>query len=247
MAKAPRPGAVKTRLVPPLTGDEAVALSAAFLRDITANIGCAGARAPIAGYLAYAPAGTEDRFAGALAPATGLVLADGAVGDMPPGVTGIGRSLLHATRSLLALGATAVCLVNADSPTLPTSILVQAAEILLQPGDRMVLGPADDGGYYLIGLKAPHAHLFADIAWSTPDVATATVARAAGLGLEVTMLPGWYDVDDAASLFHLRRQMAAGSAASSGHLLPFPAPATAAFLSQLDLTGRSGLGAAMPA
>ena len=68
----------------------------------------------------------------------------------------------------------AVCLVNSDSPTLPTAFLLQATHALLSPGERVVLGPAEDGGYYLLGMKRPHAHLFADIAWSTDSVAATT-------------------------------------------------------------------------
>ena len=95
MAKVPRAGAVKTRLVPPLTAVEAVALSGTFLGDITANIAQAGVMAPIAGYVAYAPAGAEAGFAGLLAPGTGLVLADGMLTDgAESAVSGIGRSLL---------------------------------------------------------------------------------------------------------------------------------------------------------
>ncbi len=99
MAKAPRPNHVKTRLVPPLTPHEAASLNACFLRDITENI-CAAARAaPIAGFVAYAPAGGEALFDGMLAPGTDLVLADGSL-DVPPGVDGFGRSLLHAATAL---------------------------------------------------------------------------------------------------------------------------------------------------
>jgi uncharacterized protein len=242
MAKVPRAGAVKTRLVPPLTAVEAVALSGTFLGDITANIAQAGVMAPIAGYVAYAPAGAEAGFAGLLAPGTGLVLADGMLTDgAEAAVSGIGRSLLHATRALLATGADCVCLVNGDSPTLPTAFLVEAAVALLRPGARMVLGPAEDGGYYLIGLQAPLSRLFADITWSTSVVAEQTVARARELGLEVVMLPPWYDVDDTDTLARLRRELAGG--ASATEVVPFGAPATSALLARLDLAERPGLAA----
>ena len=85
MAKAPRPGFSKTRLCPPLRPDQAARLSAAFLRDITENIALAARDAPIAGYIAYAPAGAEASFEGHLAPGTRLLLADGSP-PMPPGV-----------------------------------------------------------------------------------------------------------------------------------------------------------------
>ncbi|MDE2007099.1 MAG: TIGR04282 family arsenosugar biosynthesis glycosyltransferase [Rhodospirillales bacterium] len=232
MAKAPRPGRVKTRLVPPLTDEQATGLNAAFLRDITANIAEAARAAPIAPYVAYAPAGTAELFAGMLAPGTDLVLADGDI-DLPgeSGIGGIGRALLHATTALLDAGHHAVCLVNSDSPTLPTAFLIAASRALAAPGAarRLVLGPAEDGGYYLIGAAAPHPALFRDIAWSTPEVTRATLDRARDSGLEVVLLPPWYDVDDPADLARLGRDLAAPGAADP---LPFPAPASAAWLTR---------------
>jgi len=202
MAKAPQPGRAKTRLCPPLQPAQAAELSAAFLRDITENIALASRATPIDGYVAYAPAGDESWFAGHLAERSELVLADGSP-PMPRDVQGFGRCLLHAAQALFATGVSAVCLVNSDSPTLPTSVLIQAARALLAPGERIVLGPAEDGGYYLLGMQRPHAHLFAGIAWSTSGVAAATRTRAVALGLDVVTLPAWYDVDDAASLDRL--------------------------------------------
>src|SRR5689334_4729751 len=152
MAKAPQPGRSKTRLCPPLRPDQAAELSAAFLRDITENIALASRAAPIRGWIAYAPAGSESHFAGHVADGTDMVLADGSP-PMPADVQGFGRCLLHAARSLFAAGFAAVCLVNSDSPTLPTALLVQAARLLLAPGERIVLGPAEDGGYYLLGMQ----------------------------------------------------------------------------------------------
>ena len=105
------------------------------------------------------------------------MLADGSV-PCPAGIEGFGCALFHAAASLLAQGYGCVCLVNSDSPTLPTAFLRDAAAILAQPGDRMVLGLAEDGGYYLIGLKAPHAALFQDIAWSTDEVSARTLMQA---------------------------------------------------------------------
>jgi rSAM/selenodomain-associated transferase 1 len=220
MAKAPRPGACKTRLVPPLTPEQAASLSAAFLRDITENIFSAGEK--IYGCIAYAPAGLESLFDGHLAPNTGLILADGSP-KMPAGVEGFGRCLYHAIDSLLADGFHSAIVLNSDSPTLPNSFLARAAEILAQPGDRAVLGPADDGGYFLLGVKSAHAHLFTDIAWSTADVAAQTRARAQDIGLELLELPSWYDVDDASSLHRLIDDLANGA----------HAPATAACLDRI--------------
>jgi rSAM/selenodomain-associated transferase 1 len=232
MAKAPRPGRCKTRLSPPLTPVQAAALSAAFLRDITENIVAAGRLTKIHGCIAYAPLGLEALFDGHLAPGTGLVLADGSP-EMPEKVTGFGRCLLHAVQSLLAEGYGSACVLNSDSPTLPTAILTRTAKLLAKPGDRAVLGPADDGGYYLLGVKTAHAHLFEDIAWSTADVAAQTRQRAAEIGLELVELPIWYDVDDAASLDRLIDSLGDDIAVRGGASAPFSAPATAACLAAI--------------
>jgi glycosyltransferase A (GT-A) superfamily protein (DUF2064 family) len=116
-------------------------------------------------------------------------------------------------QAMLGSGYGAACVVNSDSPTLPTSVLVEAAHVLLAPGERVVLGPADDGGYYLLGMKRAHAHLFADIVWSTDAVAEATRVRAFELGLPVVELPVWYDVDDASALARLRAELVDGAVA----------------------------------
>jgi len=227
MAKAPRSGFCKTRLTPPLSAEQACALSKAFLRDITENLAEAARHAPITPVVAFAPAGLEYLFNGVLAHGTRLLLADGA-GPMPDGVEGFGRCLLQTVQKLLAEGFESVCVLNADSPTLPTSYLIQAAHQLANPGADVVLGPAEDGGYYLLGLRAAQPRLFTDIAWSTDQVARQTRARADAAGLPLVELPMWYDVDDAAALRRMLGEVAqAGSA--------YPAPATAELARILDL------------
>jgi uncharacterized protein len=232
MAKAPRPGEVKTRLAPPLALETASALSASFLRDITENIALAADGMRIHPYVAYAPARSTAFFEGKIAGGTRLVLADGA-GVKASAVLGLGCCLLHAAQSLLAAGHDAVCLVNADSPTLPTALLRRAASALAEDGDRLVLGPAEDGGYYLIGMKTPHPQLFADIAWSTSRVAEETRQRAKALGLPVVELDPWYDVDDVPSLYRLCLELTIGE--SKNGLDPFPAPATARCIARLGI------------
>ncbi len=222
MAKAPVAGRAKTRLVPPLDAAQAAALAASFIADTTANICAAG----LAAYAAYAPAGDEAVLAAACAPGTRLLLADGSRGEAP-GVAGLGRALLHAARGLLALGHESACLLSADAPTVPTGFLAEAARLLAMPGERAVLGPAEDGGYWLLGLRAAHARLFADIAWSTGNVAEATRTRAREIGLELAELPVWYDVDDGQSLARLHRELADPSRDA------FAAPATRAALRRL--------------
>ncbi len=232
MAKAPRAGRVKTRLVPPLDPEGALRMSAAFLRDITCNIALAAEQAAISGWVAYAPAGLEGHFDGLLAPGTQLLLADGSTAA-PDDVTGFGRCLLQATEGLFARGFGSACVLNTASPTLPTAGLVRGARLLAEPGQRAVLGAAEDGGYYVLGMQRPHARLFADIAWSTGEVAARTRARAAEIGLDLVELPEWYDVDDRAAL----RRLLAGEPARADGLRPYAAPATAACCSELDVAG----------
>ena len=203
MAKTPRPGFSKTRLCPPLSFEQAAALSAAFLRDTSENLALASRSAPIVSFAAYAPLGTEGTLAPHLSPRTRCILADGSLPD-EPGVTGFGRSLWQAIKVSFDKGHAAACVLSSDTPTLPTACLVLASDILLAGNDKtIVLGACDDGGYYLLGMSAPYAGLFSDITWSTASVAETTRVRAAELGLTVVELPPWYDVDDAAALRQL--------------------------------------------
>lgn len=220
MAKAPQPGRCKTRLVPPLTAEQAASMSRAFLRDMTENLALAARTAPIQPYVAYAPAGHAASFDGLLAPGTKLILADGTP-PMPDGVQGFGRCLLHAIGSLLAAGYESACVLNSDSPTLPTEFLRRAAFSLGAAESTIVMGAAEDGGYTLLGMQAAHAHLFRSIDWSTPRVADQTRVRAREARLKMVELPCWYDVDDAASLRRLQAELAEGGEA-------YPAPYTAA-------------------
>ncbi|MEX0590504.1 MAG: DUF2064 domain-containing protein, partial [Xanthobacteraceae bacterium] len=114
------------------------------------------------------------------------------------------------------------------------SLLVEAIAALRRTGDRAVLGPAIDGGYYLIGLKAAHRHLFADIPWGTTDVARLSLERAAEIGLEVVLLPAWYDVDDAETFAMLRTELAGGPIRIDGSTRASgSAPATRAYLASV--------------
>ena len=194
--KTPTPGQSKTRLSPPLRPEECAALSACFIRDLAATIGEL-TDGDVTGYAVYTPAGTE-RALRALLPANFRLLLQ-CDGDF-------GMRLSTAMRALLDTHAGAI-MVNSDSPTLPVSILHAAVEATRR-GGAVVLSPALDGGYTLIGLSDMHDRLFADIPWSTSQVHGRTVQRAREIGLPVINVPGWYDVDDAASLALLRAELA---------------------------------------
>ena len=207
MAKASAPGRAKTRLVPPLTYDQAADLNTAFLQDVADNLVAASlvlasrganGRAAIVGYAAYGPPGSGDFFRRILPQSVGLIEA---------WLPNFGDCLFHTIREILARGHHSAVVLNADSPTLPTAFLVETAEVLAQPGDRAVLGPSTDGGYYLLGLKFAHRRMFEDIAWSTDRVAEQSLARAGEIGLDVHMLPAWYDVDDIDGLRRLQAEL----------------------------------------
>jgi rSAM/selenodomain-associated transferase 1 len=202
MAKASAPGRAKTRLVPPLTFDEAAALNTAFLQDVADNVLLAARNAAadtgIAGYAAYGPPGSEDFFRRTL---------PGTIGLMGAWLPHFGECLYQTTREILARGHGSAVVLNADSPTLPTALLIETATVLARPGDRAVLGPSSDGGYYLLGLKAAHRRMFEDIAWSTDRVAAQTLERAREINLEVHSLPVWYDVDDVGGLGRLYAEL----------------------------------------
>jgi rSAM/selenodomain-associated transferase 1 len=229
MAKAPRAGPCKTRLQPLLSPEQCAAMSVAFLADITANLALAAQSAPIVPYVAYAPAGTESLFDGILAPGTRLLLADGAP-PVPEGVEKFGRCLLHAIEAMLALGHDAAIVLNADSPTLPTRCLLAAHAALAAPGDRAVMGAAEDGGYYLLGVKKAHAALVTHIAWSTDIVAAQTRTRARDAGITLSELDAWYDVDDPEAFARLVADLSARDAPLSG---AYAAPHTARRLADM--------------
>lgn len=206
MCKTPAPGHSKTRLSPPLKPDECAAISACFIKDISRTIGALATDGDVTGYACYTPRGSEAALR-TLLPSNF---------DLMPQVEGpFGVRLLQGTIDLLAAGHRGAILVNSDSPTLPLAILRAAADALLQK-DCVVLSSAYDGGYTLIGLSKPHARLFEDIPWSTSSVYRLTLERAREIGLPVVNVPGWYDVDDAASLQMLQDELSGSRPAFAG-------------------------------
>jgi glycosyltransferase A (GT-A) superfamily protein (DUF2064 family) len=121
----------------------------------------------------------------------------------------------------------------------PESAYADAVRLLAEPGDRMVIGPSDDGGYYLIGLKTAHRRVFEQIDWSTERVFEQTLAGAKEIGLPVEQLPTWYDVDDRTTLRRLCDELL-NEPTGAG----YPAPATKAFLT--EVIQREGRGRIWP-
>jgi rSAM/selenodomain-associated transferase 1 len=221
MTKAPKAGRVKTRLTPPLSPEEAAALNICFLRDTTAAISHTAQRKKAQGVAVYTPVGDEAAYVDILP--TEFVL-------VPQRGEAFGERLAAATGDLLALGFDSVCLIDSDSPTLPETAFAEAVDLLSQPKDSVVLGPSDDGGYYLIGLKKLHRRVFEQIDWSTERVLQQTIAAASEINLPVHFLPAWYDVDDGNTLSRLCTECLASNGNED---IAHTAPATRRFLAEL--------------
>ena len=202
MAKAPRPGAVKTRLCPPLVAAEAVALYRCFLLDKIAVVRTLVGARPV---VAYTPDDARAEFA-ALAPDFALV---------PQHGPDLGARLYATLADLLAAGHTGVIAVDSDTPTLPVEFLQRAVDCLARPGPDVVLGPTEDGGYYLIGVRAAHRVLFDAVPWSTSAVLEVTLRQAATAGLQAVCLPPWFDVDTPDDLRRLQTMLDDGPAAAA--------------------------------
>jgi len=231
MTKAPQAGRVKTRLVPPLTPEQAAELNKCFLRDTAAAISSACSRSETAtgacGIAVYTPVGAESAY-------TDILPADFSL--LPQRGEKFGERLYFAVEDLFNCGFESVCLIDSDSPTVPAENFQKAIELLSMSEDRVVLGPSDDGGYYLIGVKKPHRHLFDQIDWSTERVLIQTMQRATEMGLEVKLLPTGYDVDDGVSLHRLRKELLAGT--TSADAAPHTREFLASFVAQEKLHGR---------
>jgi rSAM/selenodomain-associated transferase 1 len=221
MTKAPRAGQVKTRLVPPLTSNAAAELNKCFLRDTADEISSATTDNYASAIAVYTPIGTESAYDDIL---------PGNFSLLPQRGADFGERLRFATEDLFRCGFDSVCLIDSDSPTVPAKNFSKAIELLKTHSDCIVLGPCDDGGYYLIGLKKPHRELFEQIDWSTDRVFDQTVRRTREIGLEVKLLPSGYDVDDAASLQRLRDELLGQNACYN------VAPHTREFLASLITT-----------
>ena len=213
MAKAPRPGLAKTRLIPALGAEGAARLARAFLID-SAALAQRAARA--SGGAAYVLA-TPDAAAAELAALTGLAA-------LPQGGGDLGARIVAAFAGMFARGHAPVLLLGADTPCLPAA-QVRAALALARAAPRSaVFGPSGDGGYWAVALSAPAPSLFENIAWGTASVLSATRERAARTGIALHLAPAWDDVDEPSDLARLAERLAAD---------PEAAPATRAALAEI--------------
>ena len=186
-AKAPVAGQVKTRLCPPLTPDEAATLHGSFVLDTLERSKTAVGRFRLSldRYLACAPSSAHVFFK-IMEERHGVTLIDQEGED-------IGNRMHRAFERLFQKNYQYVLLIGTDVPTLPLEHYQQAVSLL--KANDVVLGPALDGGYFLVGLKQPTPDLFTDIPWSTERVLTLTQEKAGTLGRKTALLPCWRDCD----------------------------------------------------
>jgi hypothetical protein len=214
MTRHPEPGTTKTRLAARIGAEPACRLYRAFVLDLAERLD--GIPHPVT-WLFTPPAAP---FASLL---PGRRCRPQAQGDL-------GAKLDAAIRSALDGGAEAVLVVGADAPHLPLARLTDAAEALLADVADLVLGPAHDGGYYLIGVRAPVPALLADVPWSTEVVLDETLRRAHAAGMRVRLLAPLSDVDTWDDAVALRAVIEDDPAL----------PRTRAVLDELLATARSG-------
>jgi uncharacterized protein len=194
VAKAPSAGVSKTRLCPPLQSGQAAELALAFLVDTLACVYRAGCTARVM---------CRDKAEqSALQHSLGVTTQVSVQGGH-----GLGDALETAFREGVEDGLAAVAVLGADSPTLPSWIL-RGAFRALSGGADAVLGPSEDGGYYLLAARRLHSALFRDMPWSTNRVTAVTLDRCRQAGLRTHVLPTWYDVDDAVALTRLGADLA---------------------------------------
>ena len=197
MARVPGAGPVKSRLHDALTPAQATSLYRCFLLDRLDALADVPGIAPV---VAFTPAGAGAVMA-ALAPAGFRLL--------PQEGDDLSTRLARLMERLLGEGHPAVLAMDSDSPTLPMAYVVEAVRALASAEVDVVVGPSEDGGYYLIGVRAAQPALFEAMPWSTPSVLAETLARARSLDLAVRRLPPWFDVDTPADLRRLRAELPA--------------------------------------
>lgn len=204
--KHPQPGQVKTRLAAEIGADAAAGLYAAFVRDLAARFETVAERC----VLGYAPAtGAAQQYFRQFAPAFDL---------WPQPDVDLGERMGRFFADHLQSPTDRAVLIGSDSPTLPRALVEQAFQAL-DTAD-CVLGPATDGGYYLVGLRGRAWPIFDDITWSAPTVLAQTIARVQSAGTRLALLAPWYDVDTAADLALLGGHIAALQAAGHPACVP---------------------------
>lgn len=199
-AKAPIPGQVKTRLIGTLTAEQAMELYVCFLKDTFALMEeVQEEREYLSLILCYSP--PEELEAFEVVDLDGCLMLAQRGGDL-------GERLQNCFIDLAELGFTATVIIGADSPSLPPEIIIEAFEHL-EKRKPIVVGPATDGGFYLIGMDKVHPQILEKMDWDTENTLSQLKNRAGHSKFEITLLPEWYDVDTPADIEHLRLEIKA--------------------------------------
>jgi len=185
MLKAPVAGLVKTRMVPPLTHEQAARLYECLAMDTFSSLGSLR---------------NIDIYAAYLGPVDTVkdMVPDG-VGIFPQTGSGLGERMFNTLSHLLEMGYKRCGVIGSDLPDLPARF-IEEAFAALEGGAQLVLGPAADGGYYLAAVDGPYELVFTSISYSTPSVLKETLARAAEGGIRYALASPWQDIDDAGDL-----------------------------------------------
>ena len=178
--KAPRPGQVKTRLAKSVGVHDARRI---YKTLVDRQLGRLPNNCPVT--VVFTPADAEAEMRAWLG---------GDYGFFPQPDGDLGRRLRLSIARAFDAGASPVIAIGGDCPGLGAGHIKRAGQ-LLETGEDVVLGPTEDGGYYLIGLRQPRPGLFADIPWSTGETCAATREKAASMGLRLAQLDALYDVD----------------------------------------------------
>jgi rSAM/selenodomain-associated transferase 1 len=189
MAKAPVPYQVKTRMIPSLAPEVVSSLYYNFLLDKIEQVKIIDAQA----FIAYTPQFELDFFRSIAPSGFNLINQVG---------TDLGKRLVNVSKRLFGQDYKKVLILDSDTPNLPIEYIRKGIEQLKK--SDVVLGPCEDGGYYLIGLGASQPLLFEDIPWSTSSVTELTMKKAKRCGLTVSLLEKWYDVDTIHDLLRLK-------------------------------------------
>ncbi|GIW81178.1 MAG: hypothetical protein KatS3mg105_2985 [Gemmatales bacterium] len=212
-AKRPVAGLVKTRLAAETSSEWAAKVAEAFLSDTLDRFATVTVRRVVA----FSPANSQSFFA---------EFAAGRYDLMPQGEGHLGERMKRFVEWHLSQNANRVVLVGTDSPSLPIEYVEDAFRAL--DSSDVVVGPATDGGYYLIGCRRRVPPIFANVDWSGPRVLSQTIARLADWDGSLFLLPPWYDVDTFADYCmlrgHLQAMARAGLAIKLPHTEKIPSP-----------------------
>ncbi|MFQ5428354.1 MAG: TIGR04282 family arsenosugar biosynthesis glycosyltransferase [Thermodesulfobacteriota bacterium] len=184
MVKAPVAGLVKTRLTPPLTLEEAAGLYRSFLVDLFVNL--KGFELPVDLFSAITPPGNKEDF-------SGLIPDD--VDCFSQAGDGLGERIESVFKHIFDMGYEKAVVTGSDSPDMPQDFIEEALAVLDEPEVDIVLGPAHDGGYYLVAVSRLVAAPFRDINWSGATVLEETLQKVMEAKLKYRLLPPWHDMD----------------------------------------------------